>query len=90
MVAAARSAGGKEAATAAANHVYEAELDRVLELGWAHADRASFDAFAAELASAPASAKGALQVRHQPCQTAAMRGSTACCSVVLGFLRVVL
>ncbi len=62
MVAAARSAGGKAAAAAAANDVYEAELDRVLELGWAHADRASFDAFAAELASAPASAKGALQV----------------------------
>ena len=66
MVAAARSAGGKAAAAAAANDAYEAELDRVLELGWAHADLASFDAFAAELDSAPASAKGALQVSCWP------------------------
>ena len=62
MVAAARGAGGKAAAAAAANDAYEAELDRVLELGWAHADRSSFDAFAAELAGSPASACGALQV----------------------------
>jgi hypothetical protein len=63
MVAAAQRAGSKAAAAAAANDAYEAELDRVLELGWAHADRSSFEAFAAELAGAPASVKGALQVK---------------------------
>ena len=66
MVVAARGAGGKAAAAAAANDAYEAELDRVLDLGWAHADRSSFEAFAAELAGAPASVKGALQVCY-PC-----------------------
>ena len=63
MVAAARRTSGKAAAAAAANDAYEAELDRVLELGWAHADRSSFDAFAAELAGAPTAVKGALQVK---------------------------
>ena len=62
MAAAAKGAGSKAAAAAAANEAYEAALDQVLALGWAHTDSASFDAFAEELQSAPSSCAGALQV----------------------------
>ena len=45
MGAAARAAAprGKKAAAAAGNDAYEAALDRVLALGWAHVDRIAFE-----------------------------------------------
>lgn len=66
MQSAAKGAGSKAAAALAANDAYECALDQVLALGWAHADRASFDAFVQELRTAPASAAAALQVRETP------------------------
>ena len=62
MAAAAMGGGSKAAAALAANDAYEGALDQVLALGWAHVDRASFDAFAVELKSAPPSTAAALQV----------------------------
>lgn len=67
MQAAAKGAGSKAAAALAANDAYEDALDQVLALGWAHADRASFDAFVQELRTAPASSAAALQVGLEAC-----------------------
>lgn len=65
MAAAAIGSGSKAAAALAANDAYEGALDQVLALGWAHVDSSSFDAFVAELKSAPPSTAAALQVRLQ-------------------------
>ncbi|KAK9843434.1 hypothetical protein WJX81_002331 [Elliptochloris bilobata] len=62
IAAAAKAAAprGKAAAAAAGGDAFEANLDRVLALGWAHVDRIAFEGFVEELAAAPAAAGPAL------------------------------
>ncbi|KAK9909468.1 hypothetical protein WJX75_002711 [Coccomyxa subellipsoidea] len=52
---------GKKAAAAAATEAYEDNLDLVLQLGWAHVDRITFEGFVEEVKMrAPADARPAL------------------------------
>ena len=60
-------AGGKKAAAAASTAAFEANLDLVVALGWAHVDAISLDCFVEELATAPASSAAALQARYAHC-----------------------
>ena len=64
--AAAAKGGGKKAGAAASAAAFEANLDLVLALGWAHVDAISLDCFVDELSSAPASSAAALQVCSPP------------------------
>lgn len=59
--AAAVGSGGKRGAAAASAAAFEANLDQVVALGWAHVDALSLDCFVEELATAPESSAAALQ-----------------------------
>lgn len=62
MASAARAAGDKKAAAAAATGAFEDNLDRVVALGWANAERYCLETLQQAVANAPPGVKSALSI----------------------------